>query len=86
MMVRMSKLWRVLDVQSDWIRRVFDPCAQMRLGVVMTDLGLLLAVVWPVVARSEPPLIYEMSALALIFGGVGVVVTAKLAEDEDRRR
>lgn len=74
-------MWKVLDSQSDWIRRVFDPLAQMRLGVVMTDLGFLLAIIWPVIARSEPPLIYEMSAGALIFGGVGVVVTAKLAED-----
>lgn len=53
----------------------------MRLGSGMTDLGIVLAVAWPGIARSEPPLVYEMSAIALIFGGIGVVVTAKLAED-----
>ncbi len=70
-----------MDVQSDWIRKVFDPCNQMRLGVIMTDLGMILAIAWPIIARSEPPIVYEMSAIALVFGGIGVVVTAKLAED-----
>ena len=68
-----------LDVQGEWIRRVFTPEQQIRLGVVMTDLGvgLCLAVFW----TDEPPLIFEMSALALLFGGIGVVVTAVLAKD-----
>ena len=73
---------RFIDAQADWIRRVFTPVNQTRLGVVMTDLGIVLAVAWWFVARSEPPLIYEMSAFALVFGGVGVVVTAVLAESD----
>lgn len=74
---------RFLDVQGEWIRRVFSPQNQIRLGVVMTDLGVLLSLIWPLVARGEPPLIYEMSALALVFGGIGVIVTAVLAKDAE---
>ena len=73
-------LW-MIDRQADWIRRVFTPEQQTRLGVVMIDLGLVLAFGWPIFAKQEPPLIYEMSAAALVFGGIGVVVTAVLAED-----
>ena len=72
---------RWIDWQADLIRRVFTPINQTRLGVVMLDLGIIFAVGWPVIAPSEPPLIYEMSALALIFGGIGVIVTGVLAED-----
>jgi hypothetical protein len=71
-------LWWPFDIQGEWIRRIFDPQGQIRLGVVMTDLGLILC--FSVVKTSEPPLIFEMSALALLFGGIGVVVTAVLAK------
>lgn len=47
----------------------------------MTDLGLILCLA--VVRTKEPPLIFEMSALALFFGGIGVVVTAVLAKKHE---
>jgi hypothetical protein len=75
-----KRLLRFIDAQADWIRRTFTPINQTRLGVVMTDLGITLAVAWPLIARSEPPIVYEMSAAALIFAGIGVVVTAVDAE------
>lgn len=73
------RIWLPLDFQADLIRKVFDPKAQMRLGVVMTDMGVVFCamVFW----TNEPPLIFELSALALLFAGIGTVVTAKLAED-----
>lgn len=70
--------WKPLDVQGDWIRRVFTPEHQVRLGVVMTDLGLVFCLL--VFKTDEPPLIFEMSALALLFAGIGTVVTAVLAK------
>lgn len=74
-------MWKFLDVQANWIRKVFDCTAQMRLGVIMCDIGLVLClfVFW----TDEPPIIFEMSALAILFAGIGTVVTAKLAEDTE---
>lgn len=79
----MKWLLKFLDVQGEWIREHFTPVNQIRLGVVMTDLGLVLclAVFW----TDEPPIIFEMSALALLFGGVGTVVTAVLAKTTEDR-
>lgn len=76
--------WRAMlrftDAEAELIARWFDARNQMRLGVWMTNLGL--GACGYVVRTSEPPLIYEMSALALLFGGIGVVVTAKLAQND----
>lgn len=44
------------------------------LGVALVPYGLL---------SSEPFVIYEMSALALVIGGMGILVTAVLAVKED---
>lgn len=73
-------LWWFLDVQADWIRKHFTNKVQMRMGAAMTDLGGILCFLWWLFPE-EPPLIYEMSALALLFGGLGFVITAKLAEE-----
>lgn len=72
---------RFTDWEAELLRRWFPPKNQMRLGVWMTNLGVALSLL--VFSVSEPPLIFEMSALALVFGGVGTVVTARLAEKSD---
>lgn len=69
---------RFLDWQGQLIRRFFTPQNQVRLGALMFDVGLVMHVIDPLV--DEPPLIYQMSAGALTFGGIGVVVTAVLAK------
>lgn len=74
----------LLDRQGAWIRKHFGTQNQVRLGVIMTDLGALLT--FGVFVVSEPPLIYIMSALALLFAGIGTVVTAVLAQVEEEER
>lgn len=66
-------------MQADWIRRTFTPQRQMRMGVLMIWLAIPLCffVFW----TEEPPLVFEMSALALLVGGLGFVITAVLAAE-----
>jgi hypothetical protein len=73
-------LW-LLDHEGDLILAAFGPQNQIRLGVIMTNMGIVFCLL--VVKTDEPPLIFEMSALALLFGGIGVVVTAVLAKVTD---
>lgn len=70
-------IWKYVDIHADWLRRVFTPQRQMRMGVLMIWLAIPLCffVFW----TDEPPLVYEMSALALLVGGLGFVITAVLA-------
>lgn len=71
--------WRPIDAIAEWLRHTFGVQAQLRLGVLMTIGGLLYVAYAPL--TDEPVNIYLMSALALVFAGIGVVVTAEtLAE------
>lgn len=75
----MAWVWRPIDAVADFLRHRIGVQAQLRLGVLMTILGGLYLCYTPF--AHEPPLIYTMSALALLFAGVGVVVSAEtLAE------
>lgn len=68
-------LWKPIDVTSDWLRHSFGPKAQLRMGVIMVLMGIAGTIYLP--WSGEPPIIYIMSALALIFAGIGVVVSAE---------
>lgn len=59
----------------------WTPKLQVRTGTLLTILGVLLIPYG--IFTGEPLLIYEMSALALVIGGLGVLVTAVLAVEED---
>lgn len=74
-------LWKPVDWLALKIAESFTPVWQMRLGVVMVLAGLVLVLGGFV--TSEPPLIYQMSAWALVIGGLGFLVTALLALRED---
>ena len=78
-------MWRLVDGMADWLRNSLGVQAQLRMGVLMV-LGSVPLVVYGA-WTSEPFLVYEMSAAALLFGGIGVVVTAEtlseVAEDVD---
>lgn len=79
----MRWLVRALDAQGDWLCERFPPKNQVRLGVVMVDLGLVLC--GAVFLTNEPPLIFEMSAMAILFSGITTVVAAVLAQHEEDR-
>lgn len=76
-----SRLWNLLDRQGEWVRRHFDPQNQIRMGMLLIWVGVLLHIA--VLFTSEPPLIAQMSAFAILVGGFGFVVTAVLAKKED---
>lgn len=69
--------WRPVDAVAGWIKDCLDYEAQLRLGVLMLLLGLALLGYMPF--TNEQPLIYFMSAAALIFAGCGVIVGAEAA-------
>lgn len=64
---------------ADWLRHTFGVQAQLRLGVLMTLLGLGYLAYAPL--TKEPVNVYTMSALALVFAGVGVVITAETLKE-----
>lgn len=75
-------LWRPVDAAAEWLRHTFGVQAQLRLGVLMTAGGIGYVAYAPF--TKEPVNVYTMSALALVFAGIGVVVTAEtLAEVAD---
>lgn len=71
----MGNLWRPVDRGAEWLRHEFGVQAQLRMGVLMVWCSLPL-MAWGFLS-SEPFLIYQMSAAALLFAGIGVVVTAE---------
>lgn len=78
-------IWRPIDAIADWIRNTLGVQPQMRMGVLMVLAAL------PLLAygffTDEPFLVFQMSAAALLFAGIGVVVTAEtlaeVAQDVD---
>lgn len=74
-------IWKPVDKLGFRLATYWTPVLQVRAGTVSTLLGLCLVPL--VVVSGEPPLIYLMSAGALILGGMGILVTAVLAVKED---
>lgn len=72
---------RWLDKVGYALATWWTPMLQVRSGTVATLAGILLALYGPF--SSEQFLIYEMSAVALILAGMGILVTAILAVKED---
>lgn len=62
---------------ADWVRHTMGPRAQLRMGVVMLALGLAFIPAKPLFFRAEGWGVFVMSALALVFAGVGVIVSAE---------
>lgn len=77
----MSRLLSLLDRQGEWVRRHFEPQNQIRLGMLLIWIGAVMHIA--VAFSSEPPLIAQMSAFAILVGGFGFVVTAVLAKMEE---
>lgn len=73
-------MMRFLDAIGDWVARGCTPRVQRRIGVVMVLISLPLFVVGFFV--NEPFLVYQMSAMALLFSGLSTVVAAVPSEDE----
>lgn len=74
-------IWKPVDAAGYWIATWWTPAKQVRTGVVLTLGSALMFLYLPF--SGEPPVIYIMSAFALLFGGLGIIVTAVLAIHED---
>lgn len=74
-------MWRPIDWLGHKLAVGWTPKLQVRTGTVLTIAGVAL-MPYGFVA-GEPFLVYEMSAVALVLGGLGVLVTAVLAVKED---
>lgn len=77
----LDRLWSLLDRQGEWVRRHFEPQNQIRLGMILIWIGVVMHIA--VAFSSEPPLIAQMSAFAILVGGFGFVVTAVLAKTSE---
>ena len=68
-----------LDRIADWLRHAFGPRNQVRLGVIAV-LGSIPLMLYGFFT-SEPFFVYEMSAIALFYGGLGMLFTAETLEE-----
>ena len=66
---------------GDWLAKVCTPRVQRKIGVVMCLMSLPLMVYGPF--SGEQILIYEMSAVALLFSGLSTIVAAVPSEEPE---
>lgn len=78
------RLIRFIDRLGDWVASYCTPRVQRRIGVLMCLLSLPLFVFGFFV--NEPFLVYQMSAGALLFGGLSTVVAAVPSQDRPGKR
>lgn len=64
---------------GDWIARRCTPAVQRKMGIVMCLMSVPLMIYGP--WSGEQFLIYEMSAVALLFAGLSTVVAAVPSEE-----
>lgn len=74
-------VWHPVDRLGYLLSIGWTPHLQVRTGTLLTILGFVLIPYGPF--SGEPLLVYEMSALALVLAGLGILVTAVLAVKED---
>lgn len=74
-------MWVPIDRLGHWLATAWTPRLQVRTGTLCTLGGFVLAFYGP--WSGEQVLIYEMSAIALVLAGLGILVTAVLAVKED---
>ena len=75
---------RMIDRLGDWVASYCTPKVQRRIGVMMCLLSLPLFVFGFFV--DEPFLVYQMSAGALLFGGLSTVVAAVPSQEKPGKR
>src|SRR5215212_8140727 len=75
---------RLVDWLGDLVAARCTPRVQRRIGVIMCLLSLPLFIVGFFV--KEPFLVYQMSAAALLFGGLSTVVAAVPSEEHGEVR
>ena len=78
----MKIFWRPIDCLGRWLGRVLNAQNQLRLGILCVLGSIPIACYGPF--SGEPVLIYEMSVLALILTGIGLVLTAVLLLKQER--
>lgn len=74
-------MWGPVDAVADWLLHSLTARAQLRFGVLLT-LGSVPFLVWGF-WTNEPFLVYQMSALALLLTGVGIVIGAQVLEQTE---
>lgn len=74
-------MFKWLDKLGYVLATGWTPRLQVRTGTLCTLGGIVVAVYGP--WSGEPIFIFEMSAVALILAGLGILVTAVLAVKED---
>lgn len=74
-------IWRPVDKVADWLVHELSARAQLRLGVLLFvfSIPFLIYGFW----TEEPFLVYQMSALALLLTGIGIVVGAEVLEQTE---
>ena len=78
----LGPMFRTIDWLADKVASGCTPRMQRRIGVVMCLLSLPLFVFGFFV--NEPFLVYQMSAMALLFGGLSTVVAAVPSEEQTK--
>lgn len=72
-------MWRPIDAIADWLRHGLGARAQLRLGI----LAVIIGAIWTTLVLlfgNEPPNVIGMSGVALILGGITMVISAEVLE------
>lgn len=78
----MNSFWRPIDAIADWLRDNFGFHAQLRAGIVLL-LATIPLYVWAFFT-PEALMIYLMSALALTYSGITMVIAAEGAKESSK--
>jgi uncharacterized membrane protein HdeD (DUF308 family) len=73
--------WRPIDKLAEWISDCLTYQWQKRLGVLSLLIGLAFLLYFPF--SKEPPAIFLMSFLALVFGAAGIIAGVEAAVNAD---
>jgi hypothetical protein len=65
-------IWKIIDFQTKLIKKALTKTRVTRVSTILLDIGALFLLYTPF--SPEPPMIFAMSALALMYGAILAVI------------
>ena len=80
-------IWRSIDRLGRWLAERLGAVVQLRVGILCVVASVPLVAYGPF--SGEPPIVYQMSAVAITLTGAGLVISAQVLlkqEQQDERQ